>query len=231
MSASCSKTALCFDTSLGGVSVGVFGAQGQKAVRQVETLRDQAAILVPLVNEVLEEAGLAYSDLDVIITTKGPGSFTGLRIGLSAARSFGLALEKPVVGISTLEAVAMQGHGQDPVLAVLETKRKDFYVQAFDVSGKAMTGPLALEADDIRVQIGGGLFFLIGDGCERFQSAMDKGWLSGHVSGSRQMTLIDPENLAKIGIELEAKDYPPEPLYLRGADVSQPKTQPRKLAK
>ncbi len=230
MDCSFTKTILSFDTALGGVSVGVFTADGQKAVRQVETLRDQAAILVPLINEVLEEAGVGYDGLDMIVTTRGPGSFTGLRIGLSTARALGLALQKPVIGMSTLKVVAAQLQSELPVLSVLETKRKDFYLQEFNCQKKEIGAPLALEAEEIKAQITNGPYILVGDACARFEEGLGEEWMSAHISDQEQVKLIDPEILAFAGQGAEASQNPAVPLYLRGADVSQPKNPPRRLA-
>ncbi len=219
---------LCFDTALGGVSVGVFTQDGRHAVRQVETLRDQAAILVPLINAALEEVSLSYQDVGRIVTTIGPGSFTGLRIGLSTARSLGLALGMPVVGISTLQACAAMHRGQD-VLCVLETKRKDFYLQAFDADGNAQTEPLALTAEEIETQVTGGPYLLVGDAGIRFEEAMPESWKVKHLQGRTDLTLIDPASLAELGAQADPETARPDPLYLRGADVSQPKHPPRKI--
>ena len=134
---------------MGGISVGVMSADGQTAQRVVQTERDQAALLVPLIQEILDEAGVRFKDLTLIICTRGPGSFTGLRIGLSTARMLGMALQIPVLGIGTLELMARHYDTTGPLLILLETKRKDFYAAYFDTDKSLTMEPFAADAETI----------------------------------------------------------------------------------
>ena len=223
-----SSPVLCFDTALGGVSAGVFVPGGVRAVKQIETLRDQASILVPTMNALLKEAGVEYADLSRIITSRGPGSFTGLRIGLTTARCYGLALNIPVIGVSTLEAAAAHVSNM-PVLAALETKRKDFYVQDFDARGNALSEAAALLPKEIEDFVPPDQYILVGDACDRFQEAMAENWRADFIIKTKDIKLLDPDILMQVGLKVDLKKAPAEPIYLRGADVSQPKTPPRQL--
>lgn len=181
--------------------------------RAIETEREQAAKLMPMVQEVLAEAKVAFADLGLIVTTVGPGSFTGLRIGLSAARTLGLALGIPVQGVSTLEAVARSAVAErSPCLVVLESKRTDFYVQAFDGDKNPISDAACIEPEDLRKMIAENDYVLCGDGLARLGAE------------GRGLTLLDPEILARTGLAIFLKNggtaEKPEPVYLRGADVS-----------
>lgn len=193
---------------------------GEAHARVLETQREQAAKLMPMVQEVMEEARVAFSDLGLIVTTVGPGSFTGLRISLSAARSLGLALDIPVQGMGTFEIMARSAvPEQKPCLVILETKRTDFYVQAF-TADKAPEGDAAcMEEDALRALIASRNYSLCGDGLARLGMA------------GRERILLDPEILARAGlqrfIENGRKADKPEPVYLRGADVSMSNKQQR----
>lgn len=218
---------LAFDTALGGISVGVVKGE-TKVTRCVETARAQAALLVPLLQEALAEARLSFADLDLIVSSVGPGSFTGLRIGLSTARSLALALDKPACGVSTLAVVARQTDRQDKLVVLLETKRKDFYVQVFDAEAKPLGTLQALEGQALLSFLEeNGRFHLAGDALARFTQEAGAEWVQAHVSGQSPMVLLDPVVMAEMG--KEAAPLPLEPLYLRGADVSWPKTAPRTL--
>ncbi len=228
---------LALDTAMSGCCVAVYDVQSEQVYTKVQPMiRGQAEVLVPMVQEVVAESGRGFDDIDLIVTTKGPGAFTGLRIGLSTAKSLALALDVPVVGLSTLEVLARQyleGHKLKPEekLAVLiETKREDFYFQMFGGNGDAVSEPQALMADEIINQISGGRVVMVGDTVERFSAIHAPESISFY-----EIMLPDLEIIARIGLEEFSKkneniEQAIEPLYLRGADVSQPKRPPRVLA-
>ena len=221
---------LACDTALGGMSVGVVTREA-KVTRRIETAREQAALLVPLIRETLEEANLSFADLDLIVSSTGPGSFTGLRIGLSTARSLALALDKPARGVSTLAVVARQTQTRDKRAVLLETKRRDFYVQVFDEKARPLGKPQALEGEALLSSLQeNGPCHLAGDALARFTREAGAEWVRAHACGQSPMVLLDPLVMARMGKEAAALPPEPlEPLYLRGADVSRPKVPPRTL--
>lgn len=208
-----SKPTLALDSALGGCIVAVLNG-GDSHARVLETGRDQAAKLMPMVQDVMKEAGVAMPDLGLIVTTTGPGSFTGLRIGLSAARALGLALSIPVQGVSTFEAMVKSCKPEGRSLVVLESKRADFYVQAFDDQWNAQSAPQCLLSADIpsdRIVCGDGIVRLRVETGRAFENAIER-------------SLLDPAVLAEIGaltfVANGQKAQKPEPFYMRGADVS-----------
>ncbi len=200
--------------------------------------RGQAEALLPMAQGVLAQVGISFSALDAIVTTVGPGAFTGLRMGLSTARALGLALSCPVIGVTTLEVLAASFfdkntlNGAACLCVAIETKRSDFYVQFFDSKEQPLSDPAALAAEDMRAFISdveGGVI-LIGDGAARFLSMVEDATAVTFIEG---YDLPHPLVMARLGGErLSAADveqYRPTPLYLRGADVSQPKRKQRKI--
>jgi tRNA threonylcarbamoyladenosine biosynthesis protein TsaB len=139
---------LAIDSALGACSVAVWD-QAVICGQQNIMSRGHVEELIPLVQAVVTDSGLEFAQLDLIAVSIGPGSFTGLRAGLAAARGFGLALNIPVHGVTTLEAVAAAAVrlpstvSYDAILVALETKRADIYVQKFDNQGVAQGEPLA----------------------------------------------------------------------------------------
>ncbi len=229
---------LAFDSALNGCSARLFDVKQNKCVTENDPMdRGQAEHLVPMIDRVLKKAGVAYEDLDVIGVTVGPGAFTGLRIGLSTARALGLALDKPVIGVTTLEAIARHylqhnSPGDDETLAVvLDTKRADFYVQFFRPEGVADIEAADMPEATLFAAAKNRKMIVIGDGVHRLKLLeRARGWnlVQGHDRP-------DPETLAKITTSLYGhakKDTvftAPTPLYLRPPDVSTPKRPNRTL--
>ncbi len=204
------KPVLAIDSALGGCVAAVVMPDGTAYGDSMVTEREQAAKLVPLVQEVMREAKIDFPQLGLIVTTTGPGSFTGLRISLSSARSLGLALDLPVHGVSTFEAMYHSCAPLGDALVVLESKRADFYVQSFDALGKG-SAPECLLSDAIKANT------ICGDAAHRLK-------IEGVESDYIERVLVDPIVLARLGLaqftQSGHKADKPEPFYMRGADVS-----------
>lgn len=112
--------------------------------------RGHAEALMPMVDEAMAEGGLGFSGLQAIAVTVGPGAFTGIRIGLAAARGFALAAGLPLIGVTTLEAVAAaQDSAGRLLLVALDTKREDVYAQVFHQDGAPWCDAIAILPDEI----------------------------------------------------------------------------------
>lgn len=222
---------------MNGCAVAVWDAGGDEAVSAVEPmLCGHAERLVPLAQNILTEAHLDFSDIDLIATTVGPGAFTGLRIGLSAARAMGLALDVPVVGVTTLDVLAASylARHQDPhnLLVLIETKRSDFYGQLFSPAGDILSEPFALPAEQISALYLVDSIVLIGDASQRFLSLLLQEQKAGVVVRTG-FEVPDPAHLARLAYRQYASGgylTPPKPLYLREADISQSRKTQRKIA-
>ena len=235
---------LAFDTALNGVSVGYYQREPRvQDALYLDTVRGQAEHLIPMTKLIVEQHGGALSDLDCLITTIGPGSFTGLRLALSAARSYGMALNIPVYGISVLKALAL-GYSASAnlenhchIVVVVETKRADYYVQIFTPDVHPASDPAALEADQVVPWLEShnvSAAHVIGDAVNRLEHDLTgtKG-----TGASLALQWIDSASTfdAKF-IASHAADHSESyvsdltPLYLRGADVSQPKKKAREVS-
>lgn len=142
-------TVLGFDTSMARCSAAVWRDGRVLAEREAEIARGHAEALMPMVSAVMDEAGVAFSGLTRIGVTVGPGSFTGLRIGLAAARGLALGSGVPAFGVSTLQAIAKgaapEAGGRD-IFVVLDTGRPQVFVQIF-APDLAARGPLTPTED------------------------------------------------------------------------------------
>lgn len=227
------KNILAFDTALTGCNVAFSSSDGGTRIsKQIETMRDQAKLLVPMIQEVLTEAGVEFKDIDIIASTNGPGSFTGLRLGLATARSLGLALNKQVIGVNSFEFMLAHYRSINvtgSILIVLETKRQDFYAQMFDKDDNPVTDMMAMNADEILDSISLSGFKVGGDCLERFKTVAGQQNLEFLENVSQPDPILLCDTISKRS--LPAVMASPKPIYLRGADVSKSKTKARVLAK
>lgn len=143
---------LALDTAGARCSAAVFdmGEGRVLASAEPEIGRGHAEALMDTIAGVLDAAGVSYVDLSRIAVTAGPGSFTGIRVGVSAARGLALALGVPVVGVSTLEALAEPFWGKGAsVLAVQDARRGEVYAALYDQNGIVIREAVALSPDDL----------------------------------------------------------------------------------
>ncbi len=181
----------------------------------------QAEALFPAIREILQNRQLQPAELDLITVCCGPGSFTGVRSSLAAARTLGLALQKTALtGVSAFEAYVHDLAPEELAFynaVIIETKREDFYFQCFDDRKNKLGEPEALDYETIVDRLRHKKVTLTGDGVERFLNRPSG--LSLHVI--RMEDCLPIETLAACGNEkfrLKKTDYP-KPLYLRAPDV------------
>lgn len=198
-----------------------------RIVRPME--RGHAEALMPMVERVMAEGGRTYAELDLVAATVGPGAFTGIRIGLAAARGIALAAQKPCAGVTTLEvlAAAAQVAHKGAVLAAVESRRTDVFVQAFDGSGVPLGEAAALPpeglAEFVRAHSLAPGFVLAGDGAARAAAALARAGLEAAICESASVP--DPVLVAAIAAARhgQASALAPKPFYLRAPDVTFPK--------
>lgn len=230
---------LAIDTATNRCSAAVLADGAVIASRSTDMRRGHAESLMPMVSDVLAEAGLTgasgVTGLNGIAVTVGPGAFTGVRIGLAAARAVGLAAGCPVLGLTTLEVVAAEAAPGLPVLAALDSKRADAYVQLFDPDGRPLAGPAALMPDAVPAYLtAGGLdagdIALAGDGARAVAPRLTAAGYA--VRPSDGAGLPDIAVLGRLAarrwreVTPRLGDAPPGPLYLRPPDATPPRVRP-----
>lgn len=129
---------LAIDTTLGACSVALLKDGEVRAEQKEVRARGHVERLLPMADEVLKSAGCDPQELDYIAVTKGPGTFAGVRIGLSAAKGMALALDIPIVAITSLEALAFEyaynnENYSGNIMVAIDARRGEFYMQEFAV--------------------------------------------------------------------------------------------------
>ncbi|MET3927293.1 tRNA (adenosine(37)-N6)-threonylcarbamoyltransferase complex dimerization subunit type 1 TsaB [Devosia sp. 2618] len=143
--------ALAIDTAAPRLQLALLLADGRVDTSIDEITTGHAELIFGRIADLLARNGMGYADLERIVTTTGPGSFTGLRIGLSAARGLGLARDIPVVGVPSLLALSLSVTGPSTVL--LDARRGEAYFQTFSAAGVPSTEAALLPMDDARTGI------------------------------------------------------------------------------
>ena len=189
---------------------------GRVRGRGVEAMeRGHQERTAPVVQAAMAEAGLAFAELERIAVTVGPGSFTGLRVGVAFAKGLGLALSIPVAGVGTLEALAASASTVGLVAAVIDSRRDRVYFQAF-ADGRPVTAPDLLPLDEAAARLAELAVSspprLVGPGARL---------LEGVISGAEidDRAYAEPAAVAAL-VAARRRPLPPvRPLYLRAPDA------------
>jgi tRNA threonylcarbamoyladenosine biosynthesis protein TsaB len=217
------ETILALDCSGGACSAALWRRDAVVARRHREMFRGHAEALMPMLVETMAEAGEAFRALTAVAVTVGPGAFTGIRIGLAAARGIGLAANIPVVGVTTFAAVAEAvpdvQHADRKLLVLLDSKRGDVFVQEF-TSGRAAVGsPAVLSPDAILHRLASYSYVLAGDGIAVVRPRLDAANLDvGYSAVDGPADALWVARLAARSVA-ERTGLPPAPLYLRAPEV------------
>jgi tRNA threonylcarbamoyladenosine biosynthesis protein TsaB len=207
---------LSIDTCLGASSVAVLDGDRVLAARGEPMTRGHQERIGMIAREVAAEAGIAFSDLTRIGVTVGPGSFTGLRVGLAFAKGLATALSIPCVGVSTLEALAFGTKGF--VVAVLDARMAQVYLQVFD-DGVALMAPDAVDLGSAAARLvelhGGQAVTLIGSGAALLADVFPAATLLSPVAP-------DPVAVARVALAKPTPSHSPRPLYLRAPYATLP---------
>jgi tRNA threonylcarbamoyladenosine biosynthesis protein TsaB len=213
---------LAIDTSAHLCAAAVHSSDGDAILAEVteDIGRGHAERLMDVISAALAAAGKDYSALGRVIATTGPGSFTGIRVGLATARGIGLGLDIDVCGVSTLEAAAFEARRiaplslGNPLLACFDARRGEAYCQFFDAPG-APDGPFVVSYHEIPALMAFRRdWSLCGSGAEAVNAAAGTAYPVLH-----QLSAIPIAAVARLGAARPTSAVKPEPLYLRAPDA------------
>lgn len=215
---------LALDTAMAACSVAVSDGGVVLASSLVPMERGHAEALAPMVQEVMIEAGLPFPDLDRIAVTVGPGTFTGVRIGLAMARGLGLALRLPVIGIDSLSAIAANEVPDGKNVLVAADARKDEVYAALFENGRTVRPPYVVAARLAACDVPPGTL-VMGTAAPAVIAASGRGDLVLSSAGALPVAA----NFIALAAGLAPPGSMPAPLYLREADAKPQASALRKL--
>lgn len=181
--------------------------------------RGHAEALLPLVERVVARIEGGFESLDRVAVTVGPGSYTGLRVGLSAARAIGLATGIPVVGVTTLSALLaplLATNGDGLIVAAIDARHGAVYLQAMSLADGIAVPPSLVGLEDAAAMIGARAT-LVGSGAPALSAAMAARGFESTVASTSAPEIAW---VASLGLLADPAQALPRPLYLRGADAS-----------
>jgi tRNA threonylcarbamoyl adenosine modification protein YeaZ len=192
-------------------------AAGKELGRSVLDLgKGHAEHLMSVIDEALKAGGADYSGLGAVAVSVGPGSFTGLRVGVSAARGLALALKIPAIGVTTLEALAAEASATfpgRPVLAALDAGREEIHAAFYDAEAILRYGPAVTTLVQAAAMAADNLPVLAGTAAEQIAAAVGRAFDMGPTSATADIAVYARLAAAK------GEGERPKPLYLRGADA------------
>jgi tRNA threonylcarbamoyladenosine biosynthesis protein TsaB len=213
---------LAIDTALAACSAAVLDVDrgGILAHESLPMERGHAEALVPMIARVMSDAGIDFVELDRIAVTIGPGSFTGLRVGVAAARGIALATEKPIVALTTLASFAAPHVSADdttPLLSAIDARNEQLYIQLVGRGGRAIVAPRLAGLREALRLASGTPTRIVGSGAGLIQAA----WPAGTPAPLFVETTAAPDIdwVARLGAVALDTTNEPTPLYLRNPDA------------
>ena len=213
---------LAIDTALDACAAAVLdtGTSTMIARESQAMKRGHAEALMPLIARVMKESGLPFAALDRIAVTTGPGNFTGLRVGLSAARGIGLAAAKPVVGLTTLSAYAapiVSEGDESPVISAIDARHDQVYFQAVSGNGSSLIRPKVAPISEALEASRFGAPHLVGNAA----TILAERWPKDAAAPIKVDALPAPDItwVAWLGAAVNPSTAPAKPFYLRAPDA------------
>jgi tRNA threonylcarbamoyladenosine biosynthesis protein TsaB len=223
---------LAIDTALDACSAGVLDTDAGKLIahESLPMKRGHAEALMPLIARVMKASGVAFAGIDRIAVTTGPGSFTGLRVGLSAARGIALAANKPAVGVTTLTAYAapvVSEGGEHPVISAVDARHDHVYFQAVSGNGSSLVWPQLLSIEEALGASRFGAPWLVGNAAE----ILKRRWPADAPPPFKVDAQAAPDIawVGWLGAAVSPDNAPAKPYYLRAPDAK-PQSDPLQKA-
>jgi len=224
---------LAIDTALPAVSVCVLDTADAlpEAVESVAMERGHAEALLPMIDRVMARIDGGFDSLGRIAVTVGPGSFTGLRVGIAAARAIGIACNIPVVGVSTLSALAaplILDEKDEAVGVAIDARHGNVFFASFASDGRILRAPLLTSAREAISGFGSSAIRLAGSGAPMLAIEAWSAGIAADVVSSASAP--DIAYVARLGLLADPAAAPARPLYLKPPDAKPQVGNPLPLA-
>lgn len=221
---------LSIETSTTVCSVAITEGNRVLAAEKLFMEKSHSNLLTIIIQDLLKACGLSLKEMDAIAVSEGPGSYTGLRIGVSTAKGFAYALDKPIIAVGTLKAMAYevsQYNTEESLLVpMLDARRMEVYTATFDYSLRAINEvkPLILDEDSFKETLANNIVLFHGDGSSKFKPLIESNKNARFIEGLTPSAWAIGQLAFKkyLKEEFEDKAYF-EPFYLKEFRATTPK--------
>lgn len=222
---------LAIETATAYGSVALFAGDQLLAATELRRQQSHARLLMPMIEQLLDHLDLKPADLSGIGVSRGPGSYTGLRVGVSTAKGLCYALQKPLLSYSSLETLAdrqaeLAQRLQARIIPMLDARRMEVYCAAYDAQGKELSPIRAqvVEADTFRAELDPGRVIFCGDGAEKCRELLE---VHPHALVLGQALPLAQDAGPRLFQRFQAEQFEDlttfEPFYLKNFRATKPK--------
>ena len=223
---------LGIDTSTKYLSVAITDRDRLIGKSSQETGQMHSAHLIPMIQKLLKKSKLQLKDIDLFSMSIGPGSFTGLRIGVSVVKGFVAVSKKPIVAVPTLDIIAQNAsYHNGKVCVIVDARKQQIYACLYEIKNKnvkRISKYMLLKIDDLLKQLRGEVLFL-GDGIALYKEEITKHENIKSSFAQEKLWYPDPYRVCALGFKsgkmVPAKDLVPMYIYAKTCTVTKPKSK------
>lgn len=211
---------LSVDTSTQNACAAIMSHEGLIAEYTISNKKTHSQNIMPMIEDMMQKSGLTMDMIDAFAVTVGPGSFTGLRIGMATVKTFSQVMKKPIVGVSTLEALAESHIMTDNLICpIIDARRGDVY-NALYKEGKCVQSDRAININTLLEEIKGQKVIFVGDGALSYKDIIeetmgDDAIFSPHSTNTTRGANVCQVAFKKLDMGLSDDPYTLNPVYLR----------------
>ncbi len=213
---------LALDTSTSCMSVALLKDGDAVCEVNLRVRAGHGGILLPIIDEALSKSGIDRKEIGLIAVGTGPGSFTGLRIGIATAKGLGTALDCPLAGVSTLDALA-RGAMPSPLqmMPALDAKKREVFCALYDADGNRLSGPMNLRPESLKALVRTDTLF-IGDALPLYREVFRETLGSVFREGPAGLWYPRASVIGRMAMEMPAESHALDvlPAYVRASDAT-----------
>ncbi len=212
---------LALDTSTDACTVALIDGKGPAYEITIPVRTGHAGSLLPLIDTLFAISPYTRDDVDLIAVGIGPGSFTGIRIGIATAKGLSLALDRPLAGVNTLDVLAANALPSNlPILPVIDARKSEIFCRLYSPDGAPLSPPMNARPEDLAESVATETLF-IGNGIPLYREEFSRILGKNYIEGPEHLWYPRASVIGRIALSDLSRNavQPAEPLYVRSSDA------------